>query len=115
MQFWWTDFKHYLDDLRNADRFYIEGDGKDKNTIDWRLALSDFLHDPRGGKHQSAFEFSGELKCGLPAPDVVASVLGTYEVSCVDGSFPVESLEQIERIMQQANLTGITFSMSEVS
>ncbi len=78
------------------------------------LALSDFLHDVKGGKYQGSFVFDGgRLKCGEAAPAIAASVLGSFEISCLS-SFPRSDLRHLQAIVAGTNLTDATFALSEV-
>ena len=106
--FWWTDFKMFITNH--------------KNYKDWREAiaegifamyLSDFLHHEEGSIYNYNFRFSGNLTCGMGAPPITASKLGTLKLrdfQGLDQFLPAQNA--IDDILLKANLSEKVISDS---
>lgn len=73
---WWETFKSYIARKDNITdwRTIIDQDDEAGTDIRFRQLISDFLFHQEGANYKSSFQFSGQLKCGEPAPPIVVSV-----------------------------------------
>ena len=102
---WWKHFMLFIDKKTEFQTWH------NLTEEDFQLAISDFLFSKSGSKFQNNFNFLTELKCGSPAPPILASSL---QISY----FPFDGPSQhgpakaaIERVLADSNLPdAITFN-----
>ena len=63
------------------------------NETDFQWKLSQFLHSPQGVQYKTRFLFDGELKCGVPAPRVLVSVINYEHVILESASYWVPAMD----------------------
>ena len=68
---WWTPFKTFV--LRETAGTNQTGDVSQTIGDQFPDLLSQFLHSAEGARYKSEFKFDGDLVCGQPAPEILAS------------------------------------------
>ena len=61
----------------------------------------DYLHRQEGAQDVINFKFAGELECDMPAPEILATKLGTFTYNDFDGPTQhIPAKDEVERIVQ---------------
>eukprot|EP00090_Calanus_glacialis_P022071 TRINITY_DN34049_c0_g1_i2.p1 TRINITY_DN34049_c0_g1~~TRINITY_DN34049_c0_g1_i2.p1 ORF type:complete len:564 (-),score=121.57 TRINITY_DN34049_c0_g1_i2:171-1631(-) len=67
--------------------------------------LSQFLHSPRGAKYKSQFKFSGDLRCGEPAPPVLVSIINYQHGNLESASHWVPAMDWVNMVTENMNIS----------
>ena len=97
---WWNHFLDYLDQRTEFKSW------QNLTDDDFHLVMSNFLYTKSGSKFQGNFNFESSLKCGSPAPRILASSLEILYLPFDGPSQHGPARAAIEELLSSSGLPG---------
>jgi len=106
---WWSELKDYAMEVKNYSSWTEFG-----TSDDFPMLLSEFLFSEDGGRFRINFNFDGELVCGEPVPNIVATREPVVFFTFDGPEEHIPGRRALEEAIAESEIADIAFSHGDI-